>query len=143
RVPSPVLAPRLRRPERAGHEHDEAESDGRFRASLGKSVASIGRRKKVSGRTEETGTGSDVHPVRRGDVEVEDLLHDAHRQLDRRAEKNQVDVEDDGKRRQPEKDVEDDVGVLSRRAHLSASMARFLPMTASKRQTCAKERTMT
>src|SRR5262249_21774183 len=133
RVPRPIAAPCLRCPERTGDEHDDAERDGRFGARFTEGVARIGRRVEVGSRTEEARDRGDVHRDGSGNVEVENLLHDAHRLFDGCLKEDELNLDDEGDHRESEEDVESGVAVFGRGAHVGASIAWFLPTTARKR----------
>ncbi len=59
-------------------------------------VARVARARQVADRPEQARRGAEVHRVRAGDVEVEDLLHDPHAGLDGRPEENEEDLHDEG-----------------------------------------------
>ncbi len=58
-------------------------------------VARVARSREVADRPDEARDGAQVHRVGAGNVEVEDLLHDPHAGLDRRAQENEEDLHDE------------------------------------------------
>ena len=86
RVPHPPDAPRLAGPERPGHERDHAEEHGHLRPCNGPGVRSGSRSRTGTSRSHTPDDdGREKEQPRRRHVEIEDLLHEPHRGLVRRA----------------------------------------------------------